>query len=640
VEAVRGHAELEIKAGRGTNTLKAQVKSRLALRAREKGARFAVMRLPRHEALEGTWAIDRISLPDGSPLGWLEVESGLPQGIDARAPGAILSGGGQSNSRNASTSSSSGGGGIGSTPFATSVDPDSTSPPSMTDQMANLSAPLAEVIKQRMERRQEILVVFPRPLDYGEEIEILLDWQAVWPFSNYAIVPNAEGGYSSQALTAGTGPRSLLPELLPMMGGTPWDFTARVTVPPRRLDVAVTGWTTNEWVDDGGWEWTETRARAARRPAVAIGRWKAQVDPPAFGLPAVRTHLAGADAAYLQQFGPEIRRIFVFLRRFVPMPDTEEIDVYEGRATVPHEAQAMPVEVGPAGLVGIQKVAASSVTGPSSAGAIRSENPHYTQTIVARQIASQVWAQSMSPASSRDSWIATGLSDAYAAYYIRAALKEEGFDSVETRLESVLKDLEKVRLSGGDDTILSDRRYFLSLTDGGSRAEQLPQIYSDYTFFVLTRMLRERLGDHHYFRSLDRFARQNRGERVTTTTLLESLELSTGKQLGDFFDFWIRGGFIPSVELDWAVEDQADGRKAVVGCLRSDIPFGTFDVPVRVIDREGQRKVSALVDIVDGVGQFALSDREGEALEALVDPDRQLVAYSRKSQKVQKLRCP
>jgi aminopeptidase N len=111
---------------------------------------------------------------------------------------------------------------------------------------------------------------------------------------------------------------------------------------------------------------------------------------------------------------------------------------------------------------------------------------------------------------------------------------------------------------------------------------------------------------------------------VTTADLQAVFEETSGEDLSDFFDFWVHGGRFPKVTLNYALEEREDGKKDVFGCIDSDIPFGSWDVPVAVEDEKG--KVAALVDVDDGQGQFEVPGRTGD-VEVVLDPTNQLVYY-------------
>jgi aminopeptidase N len=105
------------------------------------------------------------------------------------------------------------------------------------------------------------------------------------------------------------------------------------------------------------------------------------------------------------------------------------------------------------------------------------------------------------------------------------------------------------------------------------------------------------------------------------------MEETSGIDLADFFDYWVHGGRVPEVEISVLLQSSDTGT-TLTGCVQTDQPFGSFDLPVRVTDQAGEREIEALVDVDDGVGQFTVPGR-AEDVQVAADPDGQLL-YERK----------
>jgi aminopeptidase N len=160
-------------------------------------------------------------------------------------------------------------------------------------------------------------------------------------------------------------------------------------------------------------------------------------------------------------------------------------------------------------------------------------------------------------------------------------------------------------------------------------------VISRYGFFIVAHQLRLRVGDQAYFRALDRLARRRMGSWITTEDLQAVMEETAGVDLSDFFDFWVHGGRVPEVTISVLQEVTEEGTK-VTACVQSDQAFGSFDLPVRVTDQAGDRKVEALVDVDHGVGRFTVPAR-AEDVKVAADPDGQLLLYKRMVKQVKVL---
>lgn len=607
METVFGKAVVDLQPYKRLMFIRPKIHSEITLRATDDDVKHVVMSLPRHEAIEGTFKITKLETLDGRKVDFMELDSlqsrkvtleeslnklGVSQGSDFAASGA--------NNANAQS----------------------------------------ESFDEKLGVPQELLIVFPETLDTKDEITLVIDWEAEWNHGAWQLVQgNIEGSSQSNAYRpagASTGPMAFLPELLPEAGGTPWTFEVEVGVPPRRLEHAVSGDTTRERVDDSGWTWTTSKGRSMRKPAVAAGIWKSLREPGAAGLPAIHTHMFSTYASTLPEFGPEVRRMLLFLRRFMKMPSFYELDVYQGRTQLMEEYYAKQIDQAAAGMIGIKTIRTGERV--TSRSQIVEENPFRAQTDLAQQLTTQVWGQVVTPASGRDAWMIQAISDAFGMFYVRAAMAEDGFNAFEQRLEWVREQLEEPRetIERRDQVMRQDR--YLSLTDGGSMARTRPKLFNDYGFYVLARMLRERIGDQAFFAALDRFSAQYRGQLVTTEQLQAAFESASGMDLDPFFAYWIRGGFVPKVTVEYALIPEDGGTFTVDGCITTDIPFGQFDMPVAIRDRKGERGIGGLIDVIDGRGRFSVEGREAD-VELEADPYGLILSFGRKVSKVDQTTC-
>lgn len=258
---------------------------------------------------------------------------------------------------------------------------------------------------------------------------------------------------------------------------------------------------------------------------------------------------------------------------------------------------------------------------------LQKKYPALTQTMIARQVAHQYWGQQTPPNSSRDQWLVDALADSYGAFYVRAGL---GKDTWDKRIDTVTRRIERPIIRGGNDDVKALRRP-LSLTEPQKFSDISAVTKADYGFVTLAHSLRARVGQTAFFLGLDRLAQRRRNIPVTTDDLQYVFEETSGEDLSDFFDFWVHGAQIPKLTLRYALVPQDDGTQTVKGCIESDIPFGSFDVPVSV--QAGGSDVAALVDVDDGVGRFEVPGRSGD-ISVVLDPNRHMLLYARTVTKV------
>ena len=467
--------------------------------------------------------------------------------------------------------------------------------------------------------RSELLVLLPEPVQPGETTQIRVKWRTRWLNNNRT--------FSGRYMGATTGAKRFLPELLPSPGGTVWHAVSEFTMPPARffpLEGTITGQTVSDVMEDDGWRTIKAEEKHARIASVGVGKWAVHTEPATKGMPAVRVNLDSTDARSLGEFPPEVRRVVSFLQRFLPGLEQEEIEVYQGPSMLPSTAKASEFRYGRAGLVNLRRIKTTDV---GSNTELQKKYPALTQSMIARQVAHQYWGQQTPPNSSRDQWVVDALADSYGAFYVRAGLGKETW---EKRVDTVSRRIEKPIVRPGDDNVKRLRRP-LSLTEPQRLSDISSVKKADYGFMILAHTLRERIGQTSFFLGLDRLAQRRKHSPVTTDDLQYIFEETSGNDLSDFFDYWVHGARIPEVTLRYAVVKGKDEQSVVKGCIESDVPFGSFDLPVAVED--GMGSVAALVDVDDGWGEFEVPGRTGE-VSVLLDPKRQMLLYSRDVKRV------
>jgi hypothetical protein len=655
------HAETTIEAkpkGITANYIDASVKSTITVKALGQDRYSIALALPNWNAVPKTFELQSLTTADGRELAWAGLYADLPHSAGETrqnvatttqddgqvADAEPTTSGGETVDADAGPSGSdfdtttpTEGGGSSLDDAPTSVDSDLTTTSSM------------QILNQvTVRERYEIIAMLPEVVRAGETVTLNLRWKARWPYANWAAMSASDSTdpevdsttLIARPLGTTTGAQAFLPRLLPSTGLGEWKTKTTVGVPGlgiRTYDVAVTGDTVQEWQSEDGWKWITAQSRKARTPMVAIGGWKSSYDPRAMGLPAVSVHLFSNASSYLGEFAPEVRRVLTFLDKFLPDYPFAEVDVYQGAMG---DSASSYWGSGGTDLIGIRTFVQ---TGVGEAEAER-ENSYIAQTLLARQLAGQYWGQAIQPASARDAWITDGLADAYALFYLRAALKDEkrpeiGFEAFHDRLSALRKNFES-RIERNEETgrTKGDARWIRWSLTGSTTLTDVPRkTLHDYRTYFWVQMLRSRIGDDTFFPTLDQLAQRSMGRWVSTAEVQSAFEEASGQDLSAFFDQWVHGGLVPKLEA-WT-QRRADG--SLVGCIHSDVPFGHLEVPVRVgepyemkgggegKDTELMNPEEALVDVVDGWGTFVVPKQPKNA-QVVLDPDTYLMTIGRK----------
>jgi hypothetical protein len=647
MQPVSADSRVEIRPVERRNYQQVSVESLLTVRAGGAALQHVALRLPTSRAEKGSFKLLSVTDADGKDLPWVglhadekffqaksesvvdnnEETTQIEEGVESQdvTQGGLNAPDLQGLSVGEGGLGGGGGGGGGSPDVGESNSQDGP-------KSEIIGTPLTMQTKQEVSIetvlfretafRYEILVLLPQPVAKDQETQIRVKWQAKWRYSNLS---NAR-----RQLGPTTGLQPFLPELLPSPGGTVWKTKTRFGIPPRGIwtsSGAVSGITTEKKTGEDGWRWVTAVSDHARRASVGVGKWSDHSEPSAKEMPGVKVHLLTGDAWGLQEFPPEIRRVVTFLERFLPKYPETEVELYQSYAGFAPQHVAAGWHKKASGIVGIRNIKPTDVT---DAGMLEKIRKTMAQQMIARQVAHQYWGQRIGPNSTRDEWMTNALAEAYAAFYLRAAIGASHYDAwVESARKAIENPTERVQ----SKDLVNRRRRALSLTSSSALSDISSHLLSRYGFFIVTHQLRLRVGDQAYFRGLDRLARRRMGSWVTTEDLQAVLEETSGEDLSDFFDFWVHGGRVPAVQV-YFQEVPGDGSTVVKGCIVSNQPFGSFDLPVRVTDipdpaKPGNpRNASALVDVDDGIGLFTVPGRKGK-IEVKVDPDHQLLLYKR-----------
>jgi aminopeptidase N len=245
-----------------------------------------------------------------------------------------------------------------------------------------------------------------------------------------------------------------------------------------------------------------------------------------------------------------------------------------------------------------------------SASNPRNDKPHLENGIVAHEIVHHYWGHLAPPATSEDFWMAESFAELFACMYVAAA-----FDARDCEVRMAAK---RTKWEGYTLNVRPG-----SLSQAYASTTRSAIVY-DYGTYVLGEMLIRRLGREPFFAALDVMMREHPDEPLTTERLQAYLEAASGTDLDAFFAFWIHQGRVPALSLEWALSGTT-----VRGTVESDVPFGAFDVPVRLSTKEATALV--WVDVVDGKGTFAAQAPPGTALKVELDPEGYVLARQRRT---------
>lgn len=121
---------------------------------------------------------------------------------------------------------------------------------------------------------------------------------------------------------------------------------------------------------------------------------------------------------------------------------------------------------------------------------------------------------------------------------------------------------------------------------------------------LVLHMLRGVLGDDQFFRSLQRYVRDNQERNVITQDLANAIAAETGRNLDWFFDQWVYRPGHPRLKVSWTWDEAA--KLATVSVRQTqDTADGTplFRLPVTVDFRRGRAKPTSFAIELDRADQ-------------------------------------
>jgi aminopeptidase N len=111
---------------------------------------------------------------------------------------------------------------------------------------------------------------------------------------------------------------------------------------------------------------------------------------------------------------------------------------------------------------------------------------------------------------------------------------------------------------------------------------------------VVLHMLRGVLADEPFFRSLQRYCRDNQERSVTTQDLIDSIDAETGRNLEWFFDQWVFKPGHPVFKVSWSWDEATKlATVTVKQTQKTDDGTSIFRVPVTIDFRKGRQKPSS-----------------------------------------------
>lgn len=235
-----------------------------------------------------------------------------------------------------------------------------------------------------------------------------------------------------------------------------------------------------------------------------------------------------------------------------------------------------------------------------------------SEGLIAHETAHQWFGDAVTEREWGHLWLSEGFATYFATLWTRASRGDSAWHAELAGIRRQVLSDSVVRARPVLDTAQTD---YLALLNANSYQK------GGYVLAMLHRML----GDSAFFGGLRAYYAEHRDGNALTDDLRRALERSSGRQLGPFFDQWLRRPGVADLTIGWA----HDATAGTVSVLVLQDSTRTYAVPltVEVTDRQGRKRRVELDVPAAPRAELVLPGRFAERPVSIVfDPDLFLLA--------------
>jgi hypothetical protein len=236
----------------------------------------------------------------------------------------------------------------------------------------------------------------------------------------------------------------------------------------------------------------------------------------------------------------------------------------------------------------------------------------FPEFFMAHEIAHQWFGQAVGWKNYHEQWLSEGFAQYFAALYAKEKRGEPAF-------RDILRQFRKWAIDDSDQGPVY-LGYRLGHIKGDSRTFRA-LVYNKGA--AVLHMLRRLIGDEAFFSGVKKFYAENRFKKASTDDLRRAMELSSGKDLGRFFERWIYDNGIPRLRYSTAVE----GQELVI---RFEQIGDVYDVPVTMAVTYTDGKTSEFTVVVNEAANEVRFPLAGTMRAVEANPDGAAIALIEK----------
>jgi aminopeptidase N len=233
------------------------------------------------------------------------------------------------------------------------------------------------------------------------------------------------------------------------------------------------------------------------------------------------------------------------------------------------------------------------------------------RNVVIHEIAHQWFGNAVTEADWDDVWLSEGFATYFTSLFIEHAYGREAF------LESLKASRDAVR------AFETKRPGYRIVHDNLSDMTQVTtrQTYDKGGFTL--HMLRGLMGDEAFWRGIRDYYARYRDGNATTDDFRRTMEEASGRELGWFFDQWLRRGGLPALEGSWRYDVAAHSLEVELRQLQPGEPF-RLPIDLALVGEGTGEPAAARIELLEKNQTFRLP-LEREPREVRLDPQQWLL---------------
>ena len=233
--------------------------------------------------------------------------------------------------------------------------------------------------------------------------------------------------------------------------------------------------------------------------------------------------------------------------------------------------------------------------------------------LLAREVASQWWGQTVGLKTFDDAWLSQGLSQYSSVLYRESQQSAAEF-------QATLAEILEMGLAFEQEA---------SIARAPAQLNDQTPAYRSVVFYkgaYVYHMLRQTIGDDKFFNLLKNFYATYKNKNAGIDDFEALADKAAGSNLRGFFSLWVDSTGVPEFSAEYTIIRTKEGKFRVRGTVRQTLE--SFRGPVDIaLESEGGKTNKTTIDLRGTSADFDITS-EGKPLDVVVDPDNRYMRMS------------